>query len=437
MLNGSADQSAVEWAMNAVEHDGVPEQVFDICRRETAPGYLDQWCRKIYSGDLPEPRGEPTGHQPVPARKIEQRLVRRSVEETQETFDENCQLTVRETHVPKSAADLSARVGISDLRTVVPERLPLHPHDNSGGHIDLDMPSGYLHQDYVESFCAFGTPLRIANSGGWLVRRRIPGTALFDAMGCYPLFCCLDWTGLSRDLDGLADDLVAVVVVADPLGDHTPELLGTAFDRVIPYKEHFVIETGRPLSSFVNKSHRLHAMRALKDVDVERCAEPLAHLDDWIRLWDLLSERHGIRGVRRFSRAAFERQLATPGMVMFRAANGTQTVGLDLWYAQGDCAQAHLAAFDAAGYALHASYATKWRAIEYFNTEVQWLNLGGAQTNDPDDGLVQFKRGWATGTRTAWLCERVLQPSRYRELAGGAGAGHDDYFPAYRRGEFA
>ena len=186
-------------------------------------------------------------------------------------------------------------------------------------------------------------------------------------MGCYPLFCCADWRWLSRDLATLADRLVSVVVVADPLGDHSPELLRGAFDLVIPYKDHYVVDTRRPLADFVNKSHRAHAMRALKAVSVEVCSDPLALIDEWERLYAVLAARHSIKGLRRFSRAAVEKQLAVPGMVMFTAVAEGKTVGLDLWYLQGDCAQGHLAAFDSTGYALRASYVTKWRALEFFS----------------------------------------------------------------------
>src|SRR5262249_43645619 len=125
---------------------------------------------------------------------------------------------------------------------------------------------------------------------------------------------------------------------------------------------------------------------------------------------------------------------AVPGMVMFRAVAKGRTVGLELWYVQGNCVQGHLAAFDSLGYTLRASYPTKWRAIEYFNDPVQWVNLGGGTHRH--GGLSRCKRGWSTGTTTAWLCGRVLGPARYAELSHAAGGGAD-YFPAYRRGEFS
>jgi hypothetical protein len=293
--------------------------------------------------------------------------------------------------------------------------------------------AGYLHPDYSASFSALGTPLLLPTSQGWILKRIIPGTMSYDAMGCYPLFCCVNWQSLRHDLEALEKDLVSIVLVADPLGDHSAEMLEDAFDHVIPFKEHFVIQTGPPLTEFVSKSHRGHAMRALKKVRVDLCPEPVAFIDDWERLYGVLSARHCISGLRRFSRAAFERQLAVPGMVMFRATVGDQTVGIELWYVQGHSAQSHLTAFDAIGYQLRASYALRWQAIEYLSSKVRWINLGGGTVGGPGDGLSAFKRGWSTGTKITWLCGRVLQPQVYAELARTAGVTEDNYFPAYRR----
>src|SRR5207249_4724111 len=121
------------------------------------------------------------------------------------------------------------------------------------------------------------------------------------------------------------------------------------------YRHHFVIDTREPMTQFIRKSHRAQAMRALRHVRVERCLNPSDYLDDWERLFGVRCRRHDITGLRRFSREAFRRQLATPGMVMFRASVGNDTIGLHLWYVQDDVAQGHLAAFDETGYQLRAS----------------------------------------------------------------------------------
>ena len=114
------------------------------------------------------------------------------------------------------------------------------------------MLTGYLHPDYASSWSEFGAPLHLSACGGWLLRRPIGDTTSHDAMGCYPLFCCSNWSALPQDLNAQRGDLVSIVMVADPLGDHTPELLETCFDYVRPFKDHFVVETGPPPTAFVH-----------------------------------------------------------------------------------------------------------------------------------------------------------------------------------------
>ena len=140
-------------------------------------------------------------------------------------------------------------------------------------------------------------------------------------MGCYPLFCCHDWTRLREDLDELRDRLVSVTLVTDPFGNYDEPLLRKTFDVVIPYKEHFVADLGQPWEEFTSARHRKYGRKALKHFAVEICADPAAHLEEWCQLYGQLTERHHIAGLRAFSREAFVRQLAVPGMVMFRATS--------------------------------------------------------------------------------------------------------------------
>jgi hypothetical protein len=46
--------------------------------------------------------------------------------------------------------------------------------------------SGYQHLDYADSLREFGLPHFLPASGGWVLKRAIPGYPYQDAMGCYP-----------------------------------------------------------------------------------------------------------------------------------------------------------------------------------------------------------------------------------------------------------
>ncbi|MFV9507932.1 MAG: GNAT family N-acetyltransferase, partial [Oscillochloridaceae bacterium umkhey_bin13] len=210
-------------------------------------------------------------------------------------------------------------------------------------------------------------------------------------------------------------------------------------DLVVPFKAHFVIDLAQHPETFVSDHHRRNIQRALNAVDVAVCDEPQLWLGAWNQLYANLIERHAIRGIARFSPESFAQQIATPGLVMFRATHQGEVVGLILWYCQGDVGYYHLAAYSEQGYALRSSFALFWYAITYFASQgLGWLSLGaGAGVGQPgNDGLTRFKQGWSTGTRMAYFCGRIFDQSRYRLLTESKGGAPSSYFPAYRRGEF-
>lgn len=300
--------------------------------------------------------------------------------------------------------------------------------------------TGYEHAGYAESFAEWGRPRELARSGGWLLEREIPGFTYRDAMGCYPLFCCRDWSQLPADLNELADNLVSVALVADPYGAYTVSDLENCFDVVLPFKEHFVAEYTQPVEKFVSRRHRRRACESLENLRVEKCEEPARFLDEWTDLYAALVETHALKGIKAFSRAAFARQLSVPGMVAFRAVTPEgAAVGAHLYYVQGSVAYCHLAAFSALGYELKASFALQWYGLQYFADKVECLGLGAgagaASGSNGTDGLSQFKKGWANRTRTAYFCGRILDRARYAQIVENRDMPPTGYFPAYRQGE--
>jgi hypothetical protein len=300
------------------------------------------------------------------------------------------------------------------------------------------MLTGYIHPKYAESLAEFGVPRELPCCKGWILQRQIPGFAFQDAIGCYPLFACWDWSELLTDLEYLASQLVSLALVADPFGEYDVAYLRRCFDRVDPFKDHFVIDLGYPADDIVSAHHRYYARKALRNVIVERCYEPHRFTDDWLALYSTLIERHNIRGIRAFSRESFAKQLNVPGIVVFRAVHKGVTIGAHLWYMQGQVAYSHLEAVNHTGYRLRAAYALYWSAIEWFSNEVRWLDLGGGVgiAARGMDGLSTFKRGWSNGTRPAYFCGRVFALEKSEKLTRAMNISETEYFPAYREGEF-
>ena len=54
-------------------------------------------------------------------------------------------------------------------------------------------------------------------------------------------------------------------------------------------------------------------------IRIEAGPPPENFAAQWTALYESLVRRHGLKGIKAFSRAAFELQLSIPGMVVFRA----------------------------------------------------------------------------------------------------------------------
>jgi hypothetical protein len=302
--------------------------------------------------------------------------------------------------------------------------------------------TGYLHPLYTKSLSEFGNPVELPECGGWLLERHIPNSDLKDAMGCYPLFCCTNWTKLPADIEKVKQRYVTISSVTDPFAPVTKVDLSQCFQLVQPFKKHFVIDTSDTSDRHIDRHHRYYARRALKQIEVALVDEPKVRLDDWVRLYQMLIKRHHLQGIKAFSRAAFAIQFEVPGLVAFRAARQGRTVGMHLWYLQSGVAYSHLAACDQEGYALGAAYALYWSAIQLFKRdyarELQWIDLGagaGGQGSERD-GLSTFKRRWATGEKVKYFCGCVCNWENYRLLAATDQIS-SGYFPLYRAGELA
>ena len=102
--------------------------------------------------------------------------------------------------------------------------------------------TGYLHPLYAKSLSEFGTPVELPQCGGWLLERRIPNSDLKDVMGCYPLFCCADWTRFAAEIQKLKKRYVTISLVADPFAPVTIVGLSQCFQLVQPFKRHFIID---------------------------------------------------------------------------------------------------------------------------------------------------------------------------------------------------
>ena len=123
--------------------------------------------------------------------------------------------------------------------------------------------AGYAHSSYAESLAEYGKPRYLRRCKGWLLERQIPGTDHRDAMGCYPLFSCQDWSKLHLDIAELGSDLVSLSLVPEVFSAVDRDYLEKCFGAVMPFKEHFVCDLHQPLIDTVSRHHQRYARRAL------------------------------------------------------------------------------------------------------------------------------------------------------------------------------
>lgn len=91
--------------------------------------------------------------------------------------------------------------------------------------------TGYLHQAYAQSLAEFGSPIKLPRSQRWILKRQILGFPYYDAMGCYPLFTCRDWSQLHADIENLNDELICLSLVTDPFGNYDETYLRRCFQE--------------------------------------------------------------------------------------------------------------------------------------------------------------------------------------------------------------
>lgn len=297
--------------------------------------------------------------------------------------------------------------------------------------------TGYCSEGYARSLSHLGELLPLERSGGWCLRRRIPGAVRSDAMGPYPLLCCADWPHLAEDLEALTDQIVSFSCVVDPLADVSDSVLDRCFpDRRVAFKTHYGVDLGQPLERFVSNHHQRYARRALERLEIGVCStESNDCAGPWIDLYANLVRRHRVEGLAAFPPASLAAQLEVLGATVFMARHGGDIVGMQVWMTTQGRAYYHLGAYTDSGYEERASFGLMWFALRHFREQgLERANLGGGAgvRAESDDGLVRFKAGWSNMQRTAYIGGRILDHAEYDRLSQAYGNADADFFPAYR-----
>lgn len=296
---------------------------------------------------------------------------------------------------------------------------------------------GYADEQYAISLSEWGTPRQLRNSEGWVLEREIPDTYCKDLMGCYPLFSCSSWEKIEIDLAKFKRDIVTLSLVLNPFLSHNSIELKRLFpDCHMHFKDHFIVDLRRPLESSVSSHHRYYARKAMREFEISYETEHSYLLENWMELYARLIERHGIKGLRTFSKQAFDIQLRMPGLNAVVATIHGDVAGIQLWLRESQNVFHHLSAYSDEGYRKRVSYALLWAALKHEQEQgATYADLGGGSgLQSVDDGLTAFKRGWATETMPVFFCGRIFDQDTYDSLS--INIEPNGFFPAYRQGEF-
>jgi hypothetical protein len=298
--------------------------------------------------------------------------------------------------------------------------------------------TGYAHPAFAEVYREFGTARALKNCGGFVLERAIGDTGLHDAMGCYPLFCCRDWSGLRQDTEVLSTDLVSLVLIADPFHAPVQRELGELFDHVVPFKTHYVADLHRPIQQYVSKSRLRGARKALRKITIDIPLNPEALANDWHKLHSEMASRRRLTGITALSTSALERLFRVPGLIVLRATHNGETVGMHVVFLNRDTVYCHFAAYSALGYTLGASTALYVCDIEHFSGKARWIDWGGVPGGgeQPSGSLTYYKQAFASDQRTVYLCGKIFDKIAYHGLLRPLHQTTVPYFPAYRSGEF-
>lgn len=245
--------------------------------------------------------------------------------------------------------------------------------------------------------------LRVPEWGSYvLVREGQAGVR--QATGIRPLGPLDPGCEVGAGLDRLRDaGIASVALVTDPMWSPDPDALREAFDACRPFRENYLVD--REAEVHVGKRHRNRINRARRAGRVGEVA--LAeHLDRWLALYGENVENRQIR--QPFGRAYFERLAEMSSLRTIAVLVGEEIVTMTLWLEHEDTLYFHESASSVTGNRVSAGYAAFTHAIESAGARYVLLGGSAALRDDPLDGVAMFKRGFANGSATSYLCSATL-----------------------------
>lgn len=283
----------------------------------------------------------------------------------------------------------------------------------------------------------FGSPFLLDDSSGYLLRRDVTGSTLADLVFPYPMFTVEDEGLLLRSLQGgRAAGMISATIISDPLSDFTPS--ADSWDLSVRWKTHLIVDNSKPSANAMSTKVLYYSRRASErfgfEVSFSR-EDRMSLIDDWLSLWGMLVERHGLQGLKALSVQYFRRLFELDEVFLAVLRNETGVHSIHIWIIDGDRAYSHLHASDAKAYECSANYLLySEELLRLPEIGCRRCLLGSASGTGGDDGLFRFKKQFSNSTSENHLLGLVIDRKTYGDLTGSPT--HDGgYFPSYRHGE--
>ncbi len=297
----------------------------------------------------------------------------------------------------------------------------------------------YRSPDYGRSFASrFDVITTLSAPATWL-RRPVDGTGSFDFAGAYPCISLPDYSALDAALDELKEaGGVSVVFVTNAFDDAAIANVADRSDRLAlcrPFKTHHVVAFDGPWRRHLSAHHERELKAARKQPLAARVVETTpGYAGTFWPLYEVLIDRHDISGVQALGPEIIAAQCGLPGTVAVEIVDGDEVIASSLWVHDDREAHIHLHAQTPDAYSRRASYLLYEAALDFLSERVERVDLGGGAgfTDNAEDGLSRYKKGWSNATARTYLCGAILDPVRYDALTHARGSADAEFFPKYR-----
>lgn len=289
----------------------------------------------------------------------------------------------------------------------------------------------YGSEAYAKAFAGVAEAVELPATGVWVLGRNIPGSQRCDLVGCYPRTAIPVDGELENDFPALRlAGYVSLTMATDVFFRPEPTQLGRMFDVCRPFKWHYILDCNEPFA--YARHHRYEVSRSRRHCTV-RAVDLTQHMQPWLDLYRTLVRRRGVKGLADFSDGYFTKLAKLDGLLATAALHEDEIVGMHLWLIHGKWVYSHLGASSESGYRMGASYALYDDVINRFYGSHS-IDFGGVAgtTDNVQDGLARFKRGFANTNAPSYLCGKILDVDAYRALCVSCGE-VQGFFPAYRK----